>query len=261
MRTVITPENPHGYDRYGFAWEHIPECSSVHLDFGCYHGVFLNSLNRKSVRRSVGVDISGDAVEKAKILFPELEVIHILRTTPLPFDDNMFTSITVLDVLEHVDEQDALIDELYRVLKDNGVLILTVPGRHFFSFVDLGNFKFVFPRLHRWYYCRNHSVAEYDYRYVSNPDGLVGDISTKKRWHQHFSQEELNKLLSKSGFTEVVFDGTGFFVRAISCFDLLLRRFGVFRALFDKIKRLDAKFFSSCNLFCVASKPNSIEAK
>lgn len=44
MDTPITDQNPFGHDRYGFAWEHIPQGPGAHLDFGCYQGIFLKSL-------------------------------------------------------------------------------------------------------------------------------------------------------------------------------------------------------------------------
>ncbi|GAG01110.1 unnamed protein product, partial [marine sediment metagenome] len=191
MKTEISPENPYSYNRYGFAWQCVPEGGAAHLDFGCYDGAFLRSLKEKGIARLFGVDISHEAVCKAHHQFPELEIIHISETVPLPFEDGLFTSITILDVIEHVYEQGALLDELNRVLKDNGTLIVTVPGQHLFSFLDIGNLKFRFPRLHRWYYCRKHSREEYECRYVSNPDGLVGDISAKKHWHEHFSRAKL----------------------------------------------------------------------
>jgi len=54
MHTTISPDNPHGYDRYGFAWENIPEGTAAHLDFGCYEGAFLSSLKGKNIARLVG---------------------------------------------------------------------------------------------------------------------------------------------------------------------------------------------------------------
>ena len=254
MRTRISPDNPHGYNRYGFAWQHVPRGSAAHLDFGCYHGAFLNTLKGKGIARLVGVDISQDAISNARERFPDLEIVHISKTVPLPFTDRSFTSITVLDVIEHVYEQHALLNELNRVLQDNGVLIVTVPGRHIFSFFDLGNLKFLFPKLHRWHYCRKHSVDQYEYRYVSSPDGLIGDVSSRKCWHEHFSRKTLTKLLKERGFKIADFDGSGFFSRVINCVDILFRGLRPLRSVISKIKNLDAKWFKSTNLFCIAWK-------
>ena len=259
MHTRITCENPHGYNRYGFAWHNVPQNGTAHLDFGCYEGAFLSTLKSKGISRLVGVDICRDAVCKAHERFGDLEIIHIPKTVPLPFGDAEFTSITVLDVIEHVDEQNSLLDELNRILKDDGTLVVTVPGRHLFSFLDMGNLKFRFPGLHRWYYCRRHSKAEYEYRYVSNPDGLVGDVCAKKGQHEHFSRTGLEKLLKSCGFTVLEFDGTGFFSRIIKNVNFLLDRLRLLQAFLKKIDAHDAKFFESANLFCAAKKPQKNE--
>ncbi|UCG57493.1 MAG: class I SAM-dependent methyltransferase [Phycisphaerales bacterium] len=254
MHTRITPENPHGHNRYGFAWENVSHGTDAHLDFGCYDGAFLASLRSKEAVRLVGVDRNREAVRKAQEQFPDLQLIHISRTVPLPFGDGEFSSVSALDVIEHVDDQIALLHELSRVLKDGGALIVTVPGQHLFSFMDIGNLKFRFPKLHRWHYCRKHSPAEYESRYVSNPNGLVGDISAKKRWHEHFSRAKLERLLKSCGFTVIDFGGAGFFSRPLKSINLLLAPLRPIRAALAKVEALDARLFESAHLFCVAKK-------
>ncbi|MFC1738534.1 class I SAM-dependent methyltransferase [Planctomycetota bacterium] len=254
MHTKISSDNSYGYNRWGFAWESIPKEGIAHLDFGCNNGAFLNSLKNKKYKRLVGVDISGEAVKKGKELFPEMEIIKIRKATELPFNDGTFSSVTILDVLEHVYEQAELLAELNRVLKDGGKLIVTVPGKHLFSFLDIGNLKFLFPRIHRWYYCLRYSKEKYQYRYISNPDGLIGDISAKKRWHEHFGQEKLKKILTKASFNVIDFDGTGFFYRVIGNINYFLKWLKPIYKLSGWLQKLDAKLFESTNLFCVAEK-------
>lgn len=254
MHTRLDPDNPFGCTRSGFAWERVPRDSDAHLDFGCHDGEFLSTLAGKSVHRLVGLDISREAVETARKKFSRLDVMHLTETVPLPLPDKAFSSITILDVIEHVHEQQALLRELHRVLTDDGVLIITVPGQHFFSWLDIGNLKFRFPRLHRWHYCRTHSLEEYEYRYISNPDGLVGDISAAKRWHEHFSRTKLDNLLGSCGFSPIEFDGTGFFTRAISAFNLAFKWVSPNRPLLRALQRWDTRRFESMNLFCVAEK-------
>jgi len=254
MRTRISPENPYRYDRWGFAWECVEAGGLAHLDFGCNDGKFLNTLKEKNIWRLVGVDVSAEAIDRGKHRFGDLEIMHISQATVLPFDDRVFDSITIMDVLEHVSRQSELLVELNRVLKDDGRLIVTVPGRHIFSFLDMGNFKFRFPRLHKWYYRLGHSSEEYERRYVSNPDGLVGDISAEKRWHEHFSRRKLSDLLERGGFTVVSFDGTGFFRRLITPAEHFLRRLKPLMKVIRRLRDIDARSFESANLFCVAEK-------
>jgi ubiquinone/menaquinone biosynthesis C-methylase UbiE len=254
MHTKISPDNPYGHNRWGFAWEYVPTGPPAHLDFGCGNGQFLNKLKQKKSGRLVGVDVSEKAVKQGRKLFPDLEIVKIYEAAPLPFDDARFGSITILDVLEHVHEQAKLLAELNRVLTDKGKLIVTVPGQHLFSFLDIGNLKFRFPRLHRWYYCLRHSQEEYEYRYASNPDGLIGDISVKKRWHEHFSRQKLQKMLTEAGFSIIDFDGTGFFSRVIGNASYLLRWLKPLHKTLTWLESLDNKLFESAKLFCVAEK-------
>ncbi|WP_320046820.1 class I SAM-dependent methyltransferase [uncultured Ilyobacter sp.] len=254
MHTKTTPENPYALNRYAFAWHHIPDGSAAHLDFGCHDGQFLQDLDGKRIERRVGIDAATEPLEKGRQARPDLEFIHNQTVTPLPFEDQSFQSATVLDVIEHIVPQHELLLELHRVLREDGVLIVTVPGQHLFSCLDLGNFKFRFPRLHRWWYVRKHSVAEYEARYGVNADGLIGDISAEKSWHEHFSRRKLQALLENAGFEVREFDGRGFFRRVLVIFQKTVGRIGFVGRLLDRLLRADLKAFESTDLFCVAKK-------
>ena len=254
MRTRLSPENPYGPSRYGFAWENVPQGGRAHLDFGCGGGKFLASLRAKRIGRIVGLDASRDAIEKARARFPDLDLRHLAAGAAIPFADGTFTSITLLDVLEHVEAQAELLAELHRVLNDDGRLIVTVPRQYVFSCLDAGNLKFRFPRLHRLLFCIARSREEYERRYSANPDGLVGDVSARKAWHEHFSPEKLAALLGRAGFEAAAFDGAGFFTRPLMPALWLMEFVPGLRCIAHHIAELDARCFESMNLFCVAAK-------
>ena len=254
MRTKISPESPHSYSPHVFAWEHVPPATDSHLDFGCGSGAFLASLRPKGIGKLVGADASGPAIEAGRQEFPDLTLLHCPQGRRLGLPDRTFDSITLLDVAEHVHGQVELLQELHRLLKDDGVLIVTMPGKHVFSFLDMGNFKFIFPGIHRWHYCRTHSLQEYEQRYVSNPDGLVGDVSARKRWHEHFSRRKLAGLLGRSGFAVESFDGAGFFMRPLSLLARLAGTGGRLGRFLLDLRSKDIRRFASANLFCLARK-------
>lgn len=62
------------------------------------------------------------------------DVVHDLNNVPYPFPDNTFDEIHAYEVLEHVGKQGdwkawfAQADELWRILKPDGLLIGTVPA-------------------------------------------------------------------------------------------------------------------------------------
>lgn len=132
-------------------------------------------------------------------------------------------------------------------------IIITVPRKHIFSFLDIGNFKFIFPRLPRLYYQRRYSKKEYQQRYLANDYGLFGDIEIEKMWHQHFSHGELQALLNKCGFTDIQLDGTGLFQRPLSLLALGLPFLGSF---LGKLMADDDRFFDCMNCFAIATKPS-----
>ncbi|HSW44185.1 MAG TPA: class I SAM-dependent methyltransferase [Phycisphaerae bacterium] len=254
MRARLTPDNPFGFNRYGYAWEKIPLTSRRHLDFGCGTGRFPGKLRERGFDRLVGIDASGEAIREACRRFGDIEFVHQPRAIPLPLPDQSVDSITMLEVIEHVHEQAVLLEECRRVLGDDGVLIITVPGRHVFSFLDMGNLKFVVPRLHRWCYCLRHGRCEYDRRYIANEDGLIGDISAEKRWHEHFTKSNLERLLGEAGFRVVEYDGIGLFKRVLTLARMAFLWCRPVRGLLDRLIALDARCFSRADLFCVAVK-------
>lgn len=262
MRFRPSPANPHTALRFAYAWEHIPANTPSHLDVGCYDGQFLASLAARGVDRLVGVDASSDAIAKARTAHPQCEFVHLAPPEgDLPFADEAFTSASLLEVIEHVADQEHLLSEVHRVLAPGGVLLVSVPGKHLFSFLDVGNLKFRFPHLHRWFYVRKHGRREYHHRYVDNPEGLAGDISMKKRWHEHFRSDGLKQLLGKAGFEVRDLDGAGFFWRWILGTRIALGQLRFLpgsEALISALGRLyrwDNSLGSVANLFCLAVKP------
>ena len=250
MKTQISKENPFSFDRYGFVWEMVHKNDNL-LDYGCHDGLVLSKLRFDGNALRVGVDLSDDAIIKGKQKFPQLKLETINKTEPLNYIQQ-FDKVLLMDVLEHVNDQQYLLQKLHSVLKQNGKLILTVPKKHFFSWLDLGNYKFWFPRLHKWYYCMKKGKDAYEYRYGGkNPFGLCGDIEIGKNIHEHFSEKKISNLLEKSGFKVVQFDGTGFWQRLLVLGGVCLP---FLKKLVVKLNRIDSRKYESCNLFCVAEK-------
>jgi ubiquinone/menaquinone biosynthesis C-methylase UbiE len=205
------------------------------------------------VAQAAGVDLNAGAIHKGRPGLPENATLYLLEEKgALPFPDAFFDSISILDVLEHIIDQHHILKALHRVLKPGAPLIVTVPKRNLLSFLDTGNFKFHFPRLHRLFYSLANSPEEYHKRYVACENGLFGDIEKGKGCHQHFSERELQELLEACGFKVVRFDGSGLFERFLILVESLLPRF--LRGPMQKLKRLDAETFASSNLFCLAER-------
>lgn len=251
MRLSISEGNPFGHDRYGYLWEVLWRASPVnaHLDVGSYDGFvpaqLLASHTVASVTAADVIDVEANYRTHYGAVPSGLN-FALLKEGKLPFADESFDSASLLDVLEHVADQGSLLMELHRVLKPSGILVVTVPRRHSMSFLDTGNWKFIFPSVHRWFYIQRHSATEYEERYQNPANGLIGDIEIAKSWHEHFRPQQLARVLRAYGFDPFNFDGAGYFARPLALFRYALPRM---RGLLDPIVELDARVFDSAHLF------------
>lgn len=109
------------------------------LDVGCGFGETLALLAREGYQVT-GVDISADAITKAKAAAPEATLLQA-SADKLPLCDGDFDAVIALDVLEHLPNGGAAVDEMLRVLKSGGLLIVTVPYAGWSRFLDPANLK------------------------------------------------------------------------------------------------------------------------
>jgi len=84
-----------------------------HLDIGCGDGYFLR---RSPCNEAIGIDMRlGDSA--------------VDSSHTLPFENNRFDLVTMLAVLEHLTEPEAVIRDIARVLRPGGRLVLTTPKK------------------------------------------------------------------------------------------------------------------------------------
>jgi 2-polyprenyl-3-methyl-5-hydroxy-6-metoxy-1,4-benzoquinol methylase len=99
------------------------------LDAGCGTGYGLGILADAGAATVVGVDISELAVAQAAAANPDRR-IELVRSDlrALPFPDREFDLVVCFEVIEHVQEREAILDELARVLSADGVLCISTPN-------------------------------------------------------------------------------------------------------------------------------------
>ena len=101
---------------------------------------------KKLVRDDTKIlDVGCNTGEKAHYLFTEGNLVlcdlerlleyrfdNFVQTSAvkLPFADESFDVVTALHVIEHIKEDKAVIDEAYRVLKAEGVMLLVTPNKN-----------------------------------------------------------------------------------------------------------------------------------
>jgi SAM-dependent methyltransferase len=109
------------------------------LDFGCGSG-YGTALISKYCSQAIGVDISSDAIAYAKETNHNSKLsffeIREVEKSPLPFPDASFDTVLSFQVIEHIKDPQVYIEEIYRVLKPGGQIIIATPEREkrLFSF-------------------------------------------------------------------------------------------------------------------------------
>ncbi len=254
MRCLKTSSNPFGIPRFVYLWEQLnARKPGAHLDFGTHDGsVLVKLISTKVITSGVGTDANSQVTQNSLPTMPDGVTLRLVRKgEALPFAKECFDSASILGVLEHIYDQKRVLRELFRVLRPGGILVIEVPKKHVFSWLDLGNFKFRFPRLHRKWYEHKYGTEEYVSRYIDHPDGLFGDVEKEKGWHQHFSEDELSSLLKSCGFKVLDVDGYGLFQRPLLAINYI---FPFLESAVTTIRKKDNEAFKSMSLMMTASK-------
>ena len=95
------------------------------LDIGCGSGKYLGYL------KELGWDVYGVEPSHRGVAIAVASGLANVKQgqgSALPFGDGMFDVVNMHHVFEHVDDPDPTLAEIYRVLKPDGELVITVPN-------------------------------------------------------------------------------------------------------------------------------------
>jgi SAM-dependent methyltransferase len=100
------------------------------VDVGCGTGGNLSVFSPFAPRSVVGLDVSPVALQYARRKHPTVPLVRADLNRPLPFFDNSFDVVTIFNVLYHrwVDDGVAVLSEVHRILRPEGLLIETEPA-------------------------------------------------------------------------------------------------------------------------------------
>lgn len=255
MTAVTADQNPfarHHLRRYEFAWRQLADRKGRHLDLGCGEGEFLAVLSETTSLACSGADPHPGYLATLSRRCPRLPLDLIPVEGKLPYTGGAFDSVSLLDVLEHAADEGALLAEIHRIMSPGGLLVLTAPQRHVFSFLDPDNAKFRFPRFHRIVYVARFGGDVYAERFLDLSNGLRGDMSAGKDRHTNYRRADLLTLLREHGFEPIIAEGANLFWRWFQVPSLLVR--GHLRRALEYAIYLDGRVFGSANIFVAAKR-------
>ena len=100
------------------------------LDVACGEGYGSATLARHAARVA-GVDVSDAAIAHARAAYADRANLEFAAAacTRLPFPDASFDTVVSFETIEHIDGQEAFLDEVARVLAPDGVFVLSCPNK------------------------------------------------------------------------------------------------------------------------------------
>lgn len=171
------------------------------LDFGCGNGRLLEAFRGRGVRY-VGTDQSRALVDAAianhKMSVESGEArFSVSSLERLPFPDASFDAVFSVAVLHHipsVEKRKALFAEFRRVLKPDGVLLVTV--------WNLWQKKYI-PLIAKYTLKKAFGQSEMDAKDILIPWNYDPGVSRAERYYHCFTKGELSSLAHTADFREV----------------------------------------------------------
>lgn len=118
--------------RYALACDYVAGKAVLDIASGEGYG---SALLAKVAERVVGVDVSEEAVTHAKVRYgvhKNLE-FHVGSCTDIPAATGTFDVVVSFETIEHIDDYEKMLDEIKRVLKPDGILIISSPNKKTFT--------------------------------------------------------------------------------------------------------------------------------
>jgi len=114
--------------RYNFAKQFVK--GKRVLDIACGSGYGTNILAKAGAKYATGIDISKEAAKHAQDTYKRDNLgYQVGNGTNLDIEDNSFDIVVSFETIEHLEEYEQFASELSRVLKKDGLLIISSPNK------------------------------------------------------------------------------------------------------------------------------------
>jgi len=133
------------------------------LEVGCGAG---HILERIAQGKLTGIDISPVQIERARTRLGDKAKLMIAKGENLPFEDSCFDRIICTEVFEHVLQPELILKEMKRVLKDKGLISLSIPNEKLIIFtkkilLNCGLRRVLEPKESQWDLASKNNLDEW----------------------------------------------------------------------------------------------------
>lgn len=184
---TTTYDNPFYHDNvYGHALsllkEHSGSEGGLHLDIGCSFGRIAEHIQAQTGREYIGFDIDPEAIESLKsrglkgvwLDLSDIDAAEAIIRNEIA--DHHVDSLSIIDVLEHLPNDDEVLKMLRRIALGNAApLVMSVPN---VSHQDVG-FKLAFGK---WDYTGTGLLDVTHFRFFN--EKIVLTVMRRNGWHQ-----------------------------------------------------------------------------
>ena len=149
------------------------------LDLGCGDGDYSRRL------KDLGFEVVSGDIDIARFKYKnEIEFKHCDITKEMPFADNTFDYVLLMEVVEHLRNPYTVISEINRIIKKGGSLIISTP-----NILSLkSRLRFMFEGCYEYF-------REPPLDHVKNPKEVIFNLHIVP-----YRYQELEFLLAASGF-------------------------------------------------------------
>jgi ubiquinone/menaquinone biosynthesis C-methylase UbiE len=147
MKKISTGERLEFYDFSDVTVEHLHRYAiandfvegKVVLDIASGEGYGANILSTKALE-VIGVDIDIDSTQNASNKYSKNNLKFIVGSADkIPIESNTIDVVVSFETIEHHDKHEEMFLEIKRVLKSDGILIMSSPDRKYYS--DIPGFQ------------------------------------------------------------------------------------------------------------------------
>lgn len=138
------------------------------LEIGAAYGATLYYLKSQNIAKEVvGIDLFEDTKNKENYLPLDTFIFGNIETLDISQYDNYFDLILLPDVLEHLIEPKIALKKIYKTLKVNGEILVSMPNVRHYSVLNQvflkGDFKYeesgILDYTHYRFYCKKNIIS------------------------------------------------------------------------------------------------------